>query len=99
MNEPGAICNREWCTHLLGPSRRVKIYIVVSGRNFMIGQGILNMITLMFMSLMEGINYDPGYVLSAFLNAVGVALAIIGLLILVVLQLLGIIPNPWPWMI
>ena len=53
----------------------------------------------MFISVMEGINYDPGYVLSALLNAVGMALAIIALLILVVLQLLGIIPNPWPWMI
>jgi hypothetical protein len=73
--------------------------MVETGRSFMIGQGIFNMITLMFMSIMEGINYDPGYVLSALLNAVGMVLAIIALLILVVLQLLGIIPNPWPWMI
>ena len=57
------------------------------------------MITLMFMSIMEGINYDPGYVLSALLNVIGMALAILLLLLLVVLQLLGIIPNPWPWMI
>jgi hypothetical protein len=73
--------------------------MVESRRIFMIGQGIFNMITLMFMSIMEGINYDPGYVLSALLNAVGMALAVLLLLLLVVLQLLGIIPNPWPWMI
>ena len=45
--------------------------MVESRRIFMIGQGIFNMITLMFMSIMEGINYDPGYVLSALLNAIG----------------------------
>ena len=95
----GRLSNRERYTHILEPSRRVKIYMIDFGTTVMIGQGILNMITLMFMSVMEGINYDPGYVLSALLNAVGMALAIIALLILVVLQLLGIIPNPWPWMI
>ena len=95
----GRFGSREWCTHILGPSCRVKIYMIDFGTTVMIDQGILNMITLMFISVMEGINYDPGYVLSTLLNAVGMALAIIALLILVVLQLLGIIPNPWPWMI
>ena len=46
-------------------------------------------------SLLQGISMF----LASLLNALGVALGVMILLVLAVLYLLGLIPNPFPWLV
>ena len=78
---------------------RVKIYINEVGHWYMIGQSIFHLITVIFMVITGDADVNPGELLAMLMNAIGMGLAIMLLIVLVVLQLLGIIPNPWPWMI
>ena len=65
----------------------------------MFGYGISQMFAIMAVSLLSGAGVNPGYILSMLINGLTIVAAVVVLLVLVVLQLLGIIPNPWPWMI
>lgn len=65
----------------------------------MIGQSIFHLITVIFITITGDGDVNPGELLSMLMNGIAMGLAVMLLLILVVLQLLGIIPNPWPWMI
>ena len=65
----------------------------------MIGQSIFHLITVFFMAITGDADVNPGELLAMLMNAIAMGLAVMLLLALVVLQLLGIIPNPWPWMI
>jgi Kef-type K+ transport system membrane component KefB len=76
----------------------MNVYIFKDLTKYMIGQGLLNMMTVVFMSFMEGFDFNPEYILAMLVQALTMVLAIIALIVLLVLQLLGIIPNPWPWM-
>ena len=51
------------------------------------------------MAITGDADVNPGELLAMLMNAIAMGLAVMLLLALVVLQLLGIIPNPWPWMI
>ena len=65
----------------------------------MIGQSIFHLITVIFMAITCDPDVNPGELLAMLMNAIAMGSAVMLLLALVVLQLLGIIPNPWPWMI
>lgn len=65
----------------------------------MIGQSIFHLITVILMTITGDGDVNSGELLSMLMNGIAMGLAVMLLLVLVVLQLLGIIPNPWPWMI
>jgi len=51
------------------------------------------------MAITGDADVNPGELLAMLMNAIAMGLAVMLLLALVALHLLGIIPNPCPWMI
>ncbi len=65
----------------------------------MAGTGMVALLVMSIITIFGGDIPDPSVFLSVIYRALELTIAFIIFGVLIVLQLLGLIPNPWPWMI
>jgi hypothetical protein len=65
----------------------------------MIGTGILSVLFVSLMSLLSGEASDLDSILQIIFNAIETAIGLLILGIFALIYLLGLIPNPFPWLL
>ncbi len=65
----------------------------------MIGTGILSVLFVSLMSLLSGEASDLDSILQITFNAIETAIGLLILGIFALIYLLGLIPNPFPWLL
>jgi hypothetical protein len=65
----------------------------------MAGTGTVAFLLMTIVTIIGADIPDPSVFLSVIYRAIELTFAFIIFGVLIVLQLLGLIPNPWPWMV